>query len=466
MDKNKTETDLNYDVDTVFGRPDRSIRVKTLSLIIIIAATVISACLLIGLIVSYVNYKSVVAVSETYRNWQENAKQMTETSDYLTEQARGFAATADKTYIDNYFKEVNVDKNREKALDYITELSKDLSVSDVEKELNGAFTDSNNLMQTEFRSMRLVVDAKGLDLDFYPQEIRDADISAEAALSDAEKLEKANHILYNTDYLNAKNKIESQTKNCIKNLEKELTKRQNAADSRMRFALVIEIIMVAVLIVYSLFVWLINSQQIFRTLRKWIPLIRENAPLSVEGVRELRILARTYNTMFEQQISEKSHLKAKSEHDPLTGALNRNALDKFQLKKDGAFAFLIVDIDNFKHVNDTYGHPVGDKTLIQVVSYLRLHMRSEDRLFRIGGDEFVVLMFGMDETCKSIIREKVVSINKKLRDEHPAELPPVTVSVGVSFGTELDHTVMAQADETLYKVKQSGKADVRFYGDK
>lgn len=451
-----------HGIDLKGGNKVKGIKIKRLSLIIAIATAIISVFLLVGIYFSFVNYQKVLTVSSNYVEWQQTAHKMRETSDYLTEEVRDFAETGNMQHIENYFNEAENNKNRDKALAYIKEHFPDSGLYAL---LESAFKQSVELMDTEYYSMRLKIEASGYDVSEFPQKIQDVVLKPEdAALNNENKEQLARQILFDNAYMTAKEKINTDTNNCINQLIDELKTRQTNAESNMHFAFTFEVVMIIIFIGYSVFIIIITSRQVFDPIMRSIPLIENDAPMPVEGAHELRVLAKTYNTMYNAHHQEASSLKFKTEHDALTGALNRRALDKLQVAaNDGKVAFIIVDVDNFKQVNDTHGHLVGDKILKKVVSYLRLYLRSDDRIFRIGGDEFAVVMFGVDQTAKNDIKEKVDGINKNLSEEKVEGLPPISLSVGVAFGNMIDQTLISNADNALYNRKQSGKAGVTFH---
>ena len=160
-------------------------------------------------------------------------------------------------------------------------------------------------------------------------------------------------------------------------------------------------------------------------------------------------------------------LTDKASVDKLTGLLNRAGYDRIlaEMELDKTI-LLLFDADKFKVVNDTYGHETGDRVLVSIAKSIRQNFRAEDRVCRIGGDEFVVLMLNAEGDQRELIRKKVNRINRELA--HPDDkMPIVSLSVGVAFGAkEPDaETLFAHADESLYRVKQAGGRDVIFYGD-
>ena len=121
-------------------------------------------------------------------------------------------------------------------------------------------------------------------------------------------------------------------------------------------------------------------------------------------------------------------------------------------------ALLIIDVDHFKKVNDTYGHAVGDRVLKRVAEILQRSFRSVDIICRIGGDEFVVVMTRANSSMRQLVLNKIQWANDLL--QHPKDdLPPVSLSVGVAFSDRKDPKgdIFTDADTALCRVKESGR---------
>ncbi len=155
-----------------------------------------------------------------------------------------------------------------------------------------------------------------------------------------------------------------------------------------------------------------------------------------------------------------------SEHDPLTGIYNRRGGEEkiSECVKDGIGGTLILlDIDDFKHVNDTYGHSMGDEVLSAVSMTLSSSFRSSDVVMRIGGDEFVVYAPGLLNYF--FIDGKLQQINAKMREiTCSAGKDNITVSMGavINDGSYPDYESMFnEADALLYEMKRNGKNGFR-----
>jgi len=160
-------------------------------------------------------------------------------------------------------------------------------------------------------------------------------------------------------------------------------------------------------------------------------------------------------------------------HDPLTGLSNRlllndrlehaiNHADRF----DKCVAAVFCDLDNFKPINDTYGHSTGDEILKNVANAMKDLLRKEDTLCRFGGDEFVILVEELESfTYLEKILEKIRHISTK-----PFNIEGVDHSVGMSIGAAIypndansAEELLKCADEAMYKAKNSGKNKIKFF---
>ncbi|MFO0659956.1 MAG: GGDEF domain-containing protein [Polyangiaceae bacterium] len=155
--------------------------------------------------------------------------------------------------------------------------------------------------------------------------------------------------------------------------------------------------------------------------------------------------------------------------DGLTGVHNRKYLDErmyaeaaFALRHNGMLSLIMIDIDHFKRVNDTYGHPVGDSVLRSLTSALRQALRSEDVLARYGGEELAVLVRGIDHASACRLGERLREVIEQCVVQHEEIALKITASLGVASLSECDpartpSALVALADERLYQAKQSGR---------
>jgi diguanylate cyclase (GGDEF)-like protein len=166
-----------------------------------------------------------------------------------------------------------------------------------------------------------------------------------------------------------------------------------------------------------------------------------------------------------------SHLARAAGLDALTGSMNRRALlkhAKVELerseKMETPLSVIAIDLDHFKRVNDTYGHPGGDAMLCAFVSLVKERLRREDVVARIGGEEFIVMMPGTDATAAASVAETLRLDMERLRVEHEGRAISTTVSAGVTvrLGPEDGWaSITKRADWLLYQAKSSGRNCVK-----
>ncbi|MCV6601661.1 MAG: GGDEF domain-containing protein [Cohaesibacter sp.] len=167
---------------------------------------------------------------------------------------------------------------------------------------------------------------------------------------------------------------------------------------------------------------------------------------------------------------QKAHaeLKHLSQYDDLTQTYNRSTF--YELSRDGAktgrdAAILMIDVDHFKQINDSYGHSVGDDALRLIVGAIRSAIRESDVIGRIGGEEFCLYCPQTTSEQAHHIAERVRKAVEALRFE-PLEdiVHPLTVSIGGSLvDPELDLDKLIQsADHSMYQAKESGRNRVIF----
>lgn len=170
---------------------------------------------------------------------------------------------------------------------------------------------------------------------------------------------------------------------------------------------------------------------------------------------------------------ENARLYYQVTHDPLTGLANRNLLYQvFNLiigkiqRVNSKIAILFMDLDGFKHINDTMGHEVGDKLLQYFAKHLKACLRSGDVAARLGGDEFVIMLEDVEEINQIInVADRVLELAKEPLDIQGHHIL-ISVSIGISLypdnGNDIQ-TLLKQADIALYRVKSLGKGRYQFY---
>jgi diguanylate cyclase (GGDEF)-like protein/PAS domain S-box-containing protein len=187
--------------------------------------------------------------------------------------------------------------------------------------------------------------------------------------------------------------------------------------------------------------------------------------LTDEEMNFLRALANILATAL-GRLRDELRIRHEAVHDPLTGLANRTLLrDRLEhalarSEREGiATGVMFLDLDNFKQVNDAYGHASGDAVLVELAGRLRAAVRPADTVARFGGDEFVVV-------CEAVDEHSALALGERLREAirlpllvagAPHEL---SASIGVALGGGTPDGLLARADAALYRAKARGRGRV------
>jgi diguanylate cyclase (GGDEF)-like protein len=222
-----------------------------------------------------------------------------------------------------------------------------------------------------------------------------------------------------------------------------------------------------VLVALLVITFLVIALLVLRPISRFEKALDNDEELPLIGSVEIKELAESYNCSKRNSAASSLVFKHEAEHDALTGLFNRGAFEKMKQYLSGSLdplAILILDVDLFKHVNDGYGHEVGDMALKKVSATLTECFRSSDLVFRIGGDEFCVIMQMITPGEKDVIRDKIDAINLylgKADDRLPIKL---SVSVGIAFSQfGFNEELFKKCDKALYYTKEHGRKGYTFY---
>lgn len=194
------------------------------------------------------------------------------------------------------------------------------------------------------------------------------------------------------------------------------------------------------------------------------PLLMVSAVFLYAGLAVSVALGYFIDLSYRQQYTAETKLRELSITDALTGCYNRKKITDLivngtnRLKGRYPISILMLDIDHFKNVNDTFGHEMGDEVLKYVALTARDCIREEDLLFRWGGEEFVILLINSRLEDAIPVAER---IRKSVEEEHTGSVNhdiPVTISVGVAEydGMSFDLS-LKRSDEMMYKAKTGGR---------
>lgn len=436
-----------------------SVSVRSASLVFVLAAFILAISLFIEDSMVNYGYRSMENASERYILSQQSATDLGIGSDYLTSEVRSFVITGNLTHLQNYFEEAASTQLRDKAVSNLRTLL-DGYDNKALGHLSEALNYSNELMEQEYLAMRLVLDTADYDESSLPEVLRTMELTPEQiSLSSEEKRALAMDLVYGEVYMDYKAKIKDNTDLCTQELITESNRERIRLDRNMTWLLrlqsILTIILMTVILIFAVFV----NGWIRRPLAHMVEQMKAKKFIDPTGAAELRFVTNTYNTIFEENQRTHEHLTYGNQHDELTGLYNRSAYNLMRTDLDMSHnALLLVDVDKFKSINDTYGHDVGDLVLKRVAEVLTYSFRATDLVFRLGGDEFVVIMNNVDSSMSLVVQRKIEQANVMLQ-KPTNDLPPTSLSVGVAFGDRKnpEGDIFKDADTALYRMKEKGR---------
>ena len=184
-------------------------------------------------------------------------------------------------------------------------------------------------------------------------------------------------------------------------------------------------------------------------------------------IKELKLQLKSMRTQISKVQRKAEQMEQVSLIDTVTGIANRRGYQKYIRQKWAeykltkvTFSILIIDIDNFKNINDVFGHWAGDKCLAQLAKRLKVNLRGTDFLARCGGDEFIIVLPETEAQGAETVAQKMCEHVRQTRFLFRGERIPLTISIGVSTVKKTDqsiNTTFERADRGLYKTKENGR---------
>lgn len=178
---------------------------------------------------------------------------------------------------------------------------------------------------------------------------------------------------------------------------------------------------------------------------------------------EIGVLSRIFKKLLKKLDKKQKQIEAKAYFDSLTGVYNRHMFNEIfndEFKRTQRYShnlsLALIDIDNFKKFNDTYGHLIGDEVLIMVANILNKSIRNSDTFARWGGEEFVIVFVETSATKAKIIAEK---LKDKIQELKHKEADSITASFGITQYMKDDtiESIFKRCDDALYLAKANGK---------
>ena len=177
-----------------------------------------------------------------------------------------------------------------------------------------------------------------------------------------------------------------------------------------------------------------------------------------------------FEILLSQWRTRETAIATLSRIDPLTNVMNRrsiaNQLEQLHQQRKALYSVVLLDLDHFKHINDNYGHDMGDQVLIQVAECLAQHVREQDMIGRFGGEEFILLLPNTTTEQAQHVAERCRIALTELNFVYEQQQPfSISASFGVSSSQNASEPqqIIRQADQALYAVKTAGRNQVQIY---
>ena len=438
------------------SRQYSGIRLNFMNMLLISIGLVLAVLMVISTYQTAQSIREIVSVTDTYLVNQQIGGMMEDFSEDMEEAAKAFISSGEAGMAHRY---AGLRSTIGAQLaQYRPESSNSEAANQALQEAIDAFQKRGEM---ERQAMRTSVDTAGLPpaaLAALPDFLRETELSgADQGLSPETRKSLAMDRLNTAEYARYGETIRIEVGNSHRLSSQEGQKQANETAARVNGILTEQMVLVFLFIFIAAAALLLNRFLIIAPIQRSVDNLDRREPIPEQGSFEMRRMARAYNEVLKENLEKEEALSYAATHDTLTGTLNRTAFDlEYQKARSGQVAVLVADIDHFKHYNDEYGHDIGDRVLQKTGNALKKHFREEDRICRIGGDEFCVILPGISQDQAEGIRDRIIRINGELKRD-TAGAPPVSISAGVACWDRPDAKgdLFKDADQMLLGLKKS-----------
>ena len=444
-------------------KKEQGLQLKRINIYMFILGVLISIAMFAAMQATTSIYNETHEVTQNLSKWRTSAYDLQVGSDYLTDQIRCFVATGDKTYLDNYFTEVNVTKRRENALHEIQSHSEYVEALD---NLRKAMDESRKLMESEYNAAKLIAQAYGYDLTTYPEEIQTYVLSPQdKLLNDDQKKARAVDLVFGSKYRSVKDTISDYMQKSMNALSTGIQSKQTDMASKLELQVFFEHALTIMLIVIMLGIIVMSSLLIIRPVRKFISDVRAEKELPMVGAQEIRFLAKTYNLFYITNMKNRGEQAFIEKRDELTGLLNQTGFEYLMKNADlETSALVLVHLNEYEEAKKKYSKEVIDSSFKEVTDEISGKTRAHNYVCRLEDDMIAVIVVHADYTMSSAIRKTVSDINHALSLKVGAH-PHFSICAGAAFGhKKIDaNTLIEHSKAALNNIVGLGEKDIRFY---
>ena len=434
-------------------KQSRGIHLSRLNFLFVCIGLVIALFMVFSMYQTNDSFNAVVSVTEAYLSSQQTAGMLNNISSDMSEQCAAFlqSGTPDPTY--SYAGQLNAINSQIESNEAFG--STDSSDNEFLVKALGVFRTKT---AAEIRAMRLMAETLPMGLEAFPPLIRQAELSEEdQALSPEDKKKTALELIGSEEYLTYGKTISEAVDDSHRIASEKGKNRAMQTAEDIQKVIRRQKLLVFLFVAVAMVALIMNRILIISPIQRSADRLDKRQPLQVAGSYEVQHLANVYNEVLKDNAEKAKALTYTATHDALTGLLNRAEFDRiYKESKEGKIGVLVADVDHFKQYNDEFGHRTGDRVLKTVADKLTEHFREEDRICRIGGDEFCVIMPGLCQEKAEAATERIRRINRELQESSEG-LPPITISAGFAFWDRPDpgESIFRDADNTLLSVKKT-----------
>ena len=449
-----------------FSRITRGgIRISWINILLILLGLVLSAGILSATYRTDDTFHSVYSTSDSYMVSQQTTGMLDTLSASMARECRAFLEDGDPAHVHAFDAQMSI-LNEQLAASEASRKSREETEADLH--LDNALSAFREMNREEIRALRLAAETLPVPLAAYPELLQNTDLSeADRALSPEQKRETAAALLSSESFSSARSHMDAEI-DINHRLNSEISREElDRGESVMKGVVRFLKLTAFLFVLFTVLALVINHFLLVRPIRRSIRNLDRREEIPVQGSYEVRHLAEAYNHLREENNRKQEELAYTATHDALTEVLNRGAFEEVYHSSDLSEygALVIADVDHFKSYNDNHGHDTGDRVLQAVAGAIRNHVRPDDLVCRIGGDEFVILLKGITPDHGDVIMRIVRRINRKL-SAGAGGMPRLTISAGIAFRETLKEgeDLFKCADIALLQVKENGRGGSAVYG--
>ena len=439
------------------------IRLLTINLSFVLIVAVFSVGVVVTHHILQKEYDTAIQSQQMLVACNDAANTLQGESDALTLCADEYVDTVSSSALWQYYSIIG-NKLRERELGRAESYAVDCSF------LREALVLSDELSRRETHAFALIAQANGT-IDTAPEQVRSYALSAvEMQKTAAEKTTLAQHLVHGSEYNSYKKriyqKIDAFQTDVLAVAQRHVIRETKLFKHSLNYLHIITATGNVLMVLMAIVLY----KKVTVVLRDYIASVEGGQSMEERGTAEMRYLARVFNAYLSLQKREKAALRKKANIDPLTQIGNRRALVDFvtaQLDTAGeSGVFLFLDVDDFKQINDTYGHDTGDLVLRHLANEIAETLTETETVGRLGGDEFAVWLDVRGADAAAAVEKRVAAWSGSVLCKNGAE-PTVSLSVGAVFCKAGDSysEVFKRADLALYHQKRNGKGGCTFFED-